>query len=802
MENFSSSQLFEESNPTNFREIIFRYIAIWPWFILTLGITLATAYTYLRFTTPVYEVKASLLIKDEKKGGQQQTSQILEELNLSGNNKLVENEIEILKSRTLTEKVIEKLNLTTSYWIEGQVRDVEIYKESPLKVFLTEENQFTYKNAFYIQQIDNEKYALFDNKKLKIGEYKFSNKIKSSYGTFRIFLENNKVDKYKGELIKIVVRPKEALITSMVAGLKTQIEDDKSTVIKLTINTTIISKGKDILNSLLEEYVFNSLQDKNREATNTLKFIEGRLKIITSELGDVEQDVEQYKRSAGITDLSTEANLFLEKVKDNDAQITDVDINLKVLSGVERYVSSAQLNQTAPSSLMVSDPVLSSYLNQLTELNLQKEKISRSTTSNNPFTQTLNNQIANLREAIKENLNSQKEGLEITKKSLMTLNNRLENGISTIPKKERQYVEIKRQASIKENLYLLLLKIREETALTYASTISDSRIINLPFGGGGPISPNRTRIWLIALAVGFITPILMVLIQDALNYTIQSKKELEKTLNSPIFGELGHFESVDDENLVDLSRKGLLSEQFRMIRSNLQFILPEKKSKEANLLLITSSTAGEGKSFVAANMAAAIGLLNKRVMVIGLDLRKPKLNSYIKLDHSYLGLTNYLIGNATIEEIVYKSDLENVFLIPSGPIPPNPSELISSLKLGELLDNLKKEFDYILIDTPPLSLVTDALLIAKYVDATFFIIRQKYTPRVFLETIKEYKKTDTLKSLQVILNDVDYNNQRGYGYGYGYGNGYGYGYYGEEDKSSPVIKRAKKLYKKLLNKLS
>jgi capsular exopolysaccharide synthesis family protein len=311
----------------------------------------------------------------------------------------------------------------------------------------------------------------------------------------------------------------------------------------------------------------------------------------------------------------------------------------------------------------------------------------------------------------------------------------LEGGISSIPKKERQYVEIKRQASIKENLYLLLLKTREETALSYASTVTDSRVLNYPYGIGAPISPNRTRIWLIALALGLLVPVLTILLRESLNYTVQSKKDIEKVMNSPIFGELGSYISEDKNSLVDLSKKGFISEQIRMIRSNLEFILPEKNPKQAHVLLVTSSTSGEGKSFFTANLASAIALLDKRVLVIGLDLRKPKVSQYLQTTNSIAGLSNYLIGNAKMEDIIMGCNLDNVFVIPSGPIPPNPSELISNSKLGELFDIVKHAFDYIIVDTPPVGLVTDAFLVTKFVDASFFIVRHRVTAKLFLESI-------------------------------------------------------------------
>ena len=767
----------EEEEDFNLRNFVFKYLRHWPWFVLSVLLCSTAAWLYLRYSTPIYEVSATLLVKDEEKG-MASGAEMLEELGMMGGSKLVENEIEILKSRTLMEKVVDALNLTVSYWHEGRIRDVELHRRSPIKVNAADLSAYGKEHAMFIEPLDSSRYAMLDDDKKLMGEFLYSDRVDSKYGSFRVFQVDSTLDGMKltkDQYIKVRFTGRDRKVSELIEGLTAELVNQKSTVIKLGMEQALPEKGKEVLGKLLDEYTFASLEDKNREATNTLNFIEDRLKLITSELGDVEQDVEQYRRSAGITDLSTEANLFLEKVKDNDSKLNEVDIQLKVLDGVERYLSTNQYGNVSPGALMVEDPVLTSYINQLTKLELEREELSRTTTKNNPFLQTLETQQANVKQAIRENIRNQKSGLQVTKSTLEALNNRLEGSISMIPRKERQYVEIKRQAGIKEDLYLLLLQKREETALSYASTVTDSRVVDLPFTSDEPIKPKRKIVVLIGLLFGFIFPAAVINIKELMTYTVQSKKEVEKETGLSVFGEIGIKPKEEKGEILDVNSRSFVSEQFRMIRSNLSYLFADEKDDgRGKVLLITSSVAGEGKSFVTANIAASLGLLDKRVVILGLDLRKPKINEYLQVDNKK-GITTYLSGRIEPEDLINPTKMENVFLIPAGPIPPNPSELISKDRLGELIEGLQETFDYIILDTPPTSLVTDAILMAPLADVCFYIIRQNKSPKALLPILKEIKNKEVFKSIHVILNAVDYSRISDYGYGYGYGYGEYYG---------------------------
>jgi capsular exopolysaccharide synthesis family protein len=763
--------LEEQEETFDLRLFFIGYLRYWYWFIISLGIAFACAFLYMRYKTPIYNVNAILLIKDEKKGigG----NDMLKELEMFSGNKLVENEMEVIKSRALLDRVVDELNLTVAYFQEGQIRrDEEIYGKSPVWVQHGELNALAYKEPIYIKVLNKQKYELQDQDGKSKGVFEYSQNVRSDYGAFRVFF-NDSLFRRENDLIKVVFYNKELLVQEYQKKIQVELMNQKSTVLKLSLEEALPTKGKAILAKLLEAYTYTALEDKNHEATNTLQFIDQRLRLITGELGDVEKDVENYKSAQGITDLSEEANLFLEKAKDTDSKLNEVDIQLKVLDGVETYLKSSQTG-VAPATLMVSDPVMTGLLAKLNELETQREKYLRTTQASNPLLETITSQVANTKAAIRENISNQKQGYQITRNSLKGLNNRLESSIRTMPRKEREFVNIKRQQGIKESLYLMLLQKKEETAISYASTVTDSRIVDDPYSTPLPVKPQKSLIYLIALLVGLVIPAGVINIRALLNNKIQSRKEIERETGLSIFGEIAKKPKEMKDNIVDIKSNSFIAEQFRILRTNLQYTAGGNvNTGKGKAILITSSMGGEGKSFVSINLAQSISILNKKVIILELDLRKPKISTYLGISREQ-GISNYLIGQGTVEQYVKQTTLQpNLFVMPSGPIPPNPAELLENGKIGEMIEELRKQFDYIVLDTPPIGLVTDAVILGAYVDAAFYIVRHEYTPKGNMALLSNLKRADKFKSLNVIFNGVDYRNTNEYGYGYGYGYSYG-----------------------------
>lgn len=774
----------EESQKFDINTYLRRFIRYWYFFPLFMVISLTCAFFYLQIKQPVYSTKTTIMIKDEKKGLGGAQGDILSQLSTQfGGNKLVENELEIIKSQTLMEQVVKELHLEVSVTSKQGLRTVSLYGASPVLVKAEVITEHALAEPLRLEIIDSAHYRLNNEENI----LPFGKRIKNQWGAFVV----EKGTKSPFTDLNILFADVKNLAENMQSKLKVEQPNVKSTVLELTYVDVNVQRSKDILNKLLDVYVQSSLNDKNGEASNTLKFIENRLGLITGELGDVEKDVEVYKTNQGITDISAESQLFLENIKENDSKLNEVNTKISILESVDNFVQNAEAGAVAPATYMIDDPVLVSLLNKYNELELQRERYARTTTAKNPLLETINTQIESTKQAIKENVQNLKRGMAVTKKNLEGINTRFSAGLRSIPKKEREYVGIKRQQSIKEELYLYLLQKREETALAYASTVTDSRLIDAPIATYQPIKPKRTLVWLGSILAGIIIPILLINVLFLLNNTVQSREEIEKTTGSSILGEIGLMKTVKGqefaESIIKMTSRSAVAEQFRALRTNLQYL----GDGSCRVLMFTSSIGGEGKSFISINLAASLAFSDKRVVLLGMDLRKPSLHDRLQISN-HKGISNYMVGQTNLDDLIQSTGVHPKFdVIASGPLPPNPSELIGNGRLPLLIQELKKRYDYILIDSPPNGLVTDSALIAEYVDATLYVVRFNYTLLDHLNRIGELKRNKRFNNLTVIYNGANYGS--GYGYGYGYG-GYGYGYYKDDDKNEPSVKdKVKKL---------
>lgn len=788
--NTNSQDVFEaEEQDFSLSEYVRRYVRYWYLFPIFIALALTAAFFYLQVTQPIYSTRTSILIKDENKGLSGAQGDILSELSSQfGGNKLVENELEIIKSQALMEQTIKELNLDVSYTSKDGLRTVNLYKTSPVNVKAEVINPFGYREPMTIHIVDSTHFRFNDEDKV----FTFNQRFNNAWGAFIV----TKGAESEYDEVKVHFTEIKNLAENMLQRLSVEQPNVKSTVLELTFQDSDVQRSKDVLNKLLDVYVQSSLSDKNSEASNTLKFIENRLGLITGELGDVEKDVESYKTNQGITDISAESQLFLENIKENDSKLNEVNTKISILESVDNYIQNAGEGAVAPATYMIDDPVLVSLLTKFNDLELQRERYARTTSPNNPLLQTINTQLAGTRQSIRENVQNLKRGMAVTKRNLEGINTRFSAGLRSIPKKEREFVGIKRQQSIKEELYLYLLQKREETALAYASTVTDSRLIDAPIATYSPIKPKKALIWFGAAAAGFAIPLLLINLLFLLNNTVQRREEIEKVTHTSILGEIGQMKGnvsgiPGEESIIKMTSRSAVAEQFRALRTNLQYL----GDGNCRVIMLTSSIGGEGKSFVSINLAASLAYSDKRVLLIGLDLRKPTLHDRLGVPNKF-GASNCLIGQGNYEDFIQSTGVHPKFdVLTSGPIPPNPSELLSNGRLPILIEELREKYDYILIDSPPYGLVTDSALIAEHVDATLYIVRFNYTILDHLKRIGELQRVRRFNNLSVIFNGVNYG--AGYGYGYGYG-GYGYGYYAEEtDKGvQNVTDRLKKLVKR------
>ncbi|WP_128547764.1 GumC family protein [Larkinella soli] len=744
--------------------VLMRHLSHWPWFLLSIGAALIGASIYTLYQQPVYKVQASLLIKDDKKGLSEES--VLKELSIFTPKKVVENEIEILRSRTLMTDIVSQLGIDVQYFGETPWGMREIYKQAPVRLVVERP-----KAALYETEL---KLSFTKNGIVQINEhpYPINQSVDSPYGRIRVFARHPLKNDTKPMLIRVY--PRSLAVTGYLDRLKVEPTSKASTVLQISLEDPVPEKGEAIINQLIMAYNKAAVVDKNRVAYATLHFIENRLRLISGELAAAEKRVESYKAAQGITDLGTQAQSFLLRVQQNDAQLNQTDIQLGILRDVENYVNSKiEARTVTPATLGLNDPILLGLLTRLTELEAQHDEISRTTSIRNPLLQTLESQIKAARTSISENLSSMKQMLSGTRQHLVSANLELESTIRTLPHKERALVDITRQQYIKNNLYTYLLEKREETALSYASTVSDSRIVDPASSGDEPVKPVKRMIYLLFGVFGLLFPVGIMSVYDLMNDRVNRRSEVESATSVPILGEVMHSKNRQ-ALVVQTPSRSVISEQIRALRTNLQFL--RSHPRDSQVVLFTSSISGEGKSFISLNLGASLALVNQTTVILEMDLRKPKLHSLLGIKNA-AGLSNYLIGEAGLEDVLQPvPGFPNYWIITSGPLPPNPTELMSTPRLSALFEELRQRFAFTIVDSSPIGLVTDAQLIAPFADSTLYVVRHDMTPKVHLRMLDSLNKDQRFPRLGIILNDVQ-TTQAGY---YNYNNNY----YTPEPKSA------------------
>jgi tyrosine-protein kinase Etk/Wzc len=738
----------------NLTELISKYIVYWKWFVLSFILAVTVAFFYLKTQTPVYNIQSSILIKDDKKGLGQ--DDMLKQLNMFSGTKVVDNEIDIIKSYTLMEKVVTDLDLHIQYYKQETFRDVELYGETnPIRIKILTPSYPTEAVPLEIEIVDKETIHL-NGKPVPVNK-----PVNTTYGLLLLSFTGNATD-VKELFVSINQIP--IVTENYMEALSIEPSSKMSTVLVMSLESSVPQKGVEILDKLVAVYNQAGLEDKNKVAANTLTFIENRLELVAADLSDVEQNVESYKSSQGITDISTESKLFLESVQKNDLQLNQIKIQESVLSSIYEYVQQkGNTAGTVPATLGISDPTLLTLINQLVQLEAKREQTVKLVKEDNPIMLAIDDQIQSVKINLKENILTLQNSLAITRKQLENQNARIESTIRTIPGKERKLVDITRQQAIKNDLYTFLLQKREETALSYASAVSDSRIVDKARSNRIPVKPGKTKIYLFFALAGLAIPLGIILLKDLFNNKIQTKQEVVRATKAPILGEIS-YTAHEDALVISGMERSIIAEQIRSLRTNLAFVSP---GQALQTILFTSGMSGEGKTFISLNLGASLAMIDKKTIILEMDMRKPKLHPSLKIANNK-GISNYLTGHATLDEIVQAvPGQENYYIITCGTIPPNPAELLTRGRLTELFQNLKASFDYIIVDAPPVGVVTDAQIIEQQSDATIYVLRNEYTYKSHLALVDSLYKENKFKNLNLILNAVS--ERAGYNYGYGYG---------------------------------
>ena len=755
-------------------KLFFHCLHYWYWFALFTALCIGVAIFYTNCKTNVYNVYSTIMIRTEN--NMSRTSLQTDMMQLMGyqTSKVIDDEIQILRSHTIMEQTVRQLNLQTEYrkrvglrWI-GQYPNPDVLLSFPvgcLDTLRALDVQIERTAEDYVIEI---KYRDADTKL-------HATSLKDPIPTIAGLLTFSEIRPLKeGTKVRMNTRPVNARANQYLAALNARPVKKESNVILVSMESDMPSCARDIISKVIELYNMDAVIDKNIMATNTAEFINERLQIVEQELGEVESAVENYMKENGVSDLSRELQLVLTNQTAYQKELTEIETQINLLDFLRDYLTSNENQENLiPSNLGVNDASLQHLITEYNTLLLQRMKLSRSVTEVSPVYTQSEEQLLVLRQAILSSMDNIREGLIISKADLQKKDREYNSKIYQVPERERRYVEIKRQQEIKQKIYIYLYQKREENALTLASTVMPAKVIDAPITIG-PVEPKRNRILLIALALGLGIPFLIIFLMDYLNDEVKDQREFQSVVKAPFLGNVLYLPS-EETIVVDRDNTSAQAEMFRTIRTNLKYMLPDTKSP---VILVTSAINGEGKSYIAINVAASLALLHKKVVLVGLDIRKPTISKYLHLD--FKGhLTSYLLtGDVAMDDMIIPSGVvDGLDIMPAGSIPPNPGELIQSPNMEKLFSELRDHYDYVIVDTSPLYLVSDTFHLDKYADLTIFVCRANYLSREMLPYIQSVYEDKKISNMACVLN-ASTGGKRGYGYGrYGYGR-YGYGRYG------------------------
>lgn len=790
----------QSKEQVNIQELLFRYLIHWPWFVISIIICIACAWGYLRLTTPIYNISATVLIKDEKKGGGASMSSDLEKMGLEGfvsSSSNVDNEIEVLRSKSLAREVVNNLGLFVTYMDEDEFPSKELYHTSPVLVSLTHQEADKLPGRMEINMILQPTGAL--GVQITVGEKEYRKQFDklpavfpTDEGTVAFFANNDTLSAVcpenitKERHITAFINRPFSVLKEYVNSLSIAPTSKTTSVVVISLENTNTRRGRDYINKLLEMYNINVNNDKNEVAQKTAEFIDERIGIISKELGSTEQDLENFKRSAGITDLNSEAQIALTGNAEYEKKRVENQTQINLVMDLQRYMKGNEY-EVLPSNIGLQDAASAGAIDRYNQMLVERKRLLRTSTENNPTIINLDTSIRAMRTNVQATLDATLKGLQITKEDLAREASRYSRRINDAPTQERQFVSIARQQEIKSGLYLMLLQKREENAITLAATANNAKIIDEALADDNPISPKKTIVYLAALVLGVGLPVGVIYLIGLTKFKIEGRADVEKLTSLPVVGDIPLADEKTGSIAVFENQNNLMSETFRNVRTNLQFMLENGK----NVILVTSTISGEGKSFISANLAISLSLLGKKVVIVGLDIRKPGLNKVFNIPKKEHGITQYLTNTtANLMDFVQPSDInKNLFILPGGTVPPNPTELLARGGLEKAIETLKANFDYVILDTAPVGMVTDTLLIGRVADLSVYVCRADYTHKAEFTLINELAENNKLPNLCIAVNGLDLNSRKyGYYYGYGkygkyygYGKRYGYGYgYGEK----------------------
>ena len=791
-----SVQESEEKSSIDFQAIYTTLVLNWKWFLLSLIICLGAAYSYLRYATPIYQAQAKLLIKDDDQGGSRRGGSAIQNaanLGIISNSNGLDNEMEILTSRSLAQQAVYDLKIYVNYLHEGKLKDHLVYKDqeinvdmdyshlqklnAPVNLKITREGNNYHVTGSYYVPIDENTY---NPEPMKIDKT-FSTlpaKIGTRIGVLT-FTQNSHYLLKDGQSLKVSMISPEIAANKYVANLSVSQTSKTTTIAQLILSDEIPLRATDYLKQLAIVYNRQANEDKNEIAVRTEQFINQRLEKINAELGSTEGALEDYKKRNQMVELKINATQAVTNADQFKQKLNEANTQIALLNELIRYMNEpSNRHQPIPSNVGLTDESSTSLINEYNKIAIQRNQLLHSASENSPTVTPLTAQLDDLSSSIRRAMAQALSGMNIKRNSIAEQAGQYQGQIGNSPEQERMLTQIGRQQEVKSGLYLMLLQKREENSISLAATADKGKLIDNPVYIG-KVSPKSSIIMLVALVLGLAIPAGVLFLITFFRYKIEGHADVAKLTNLPILADVAvaseHAKSKADI-VVHENKNNLMEEIFRSLRTNLQFML----KKEDKVILFTSTTSGEGKTFIASNIAISFALLGKKVILVGLDIRKPRLSELFELNDHHHGITNLLVKEDSdwndIQAQIRPSGInENLELLMAGPVPPNPGELVTRNSLDAVINELKKHYDYILMDTAPVGLVTDTLQIGRVADATVYVCRADYTPKssfVLINSLSDQKK---LPNMSIVLNGIDLSKKK-YGFYYGYGK---YGKYGK-----------------------
>lgn len=777
------SKFEQEAKPIDIKYYLIKYSRYWPLYATFIFVALVIVFLFHRYAVEEYEVRGSVLIKQKNSP----ETRILDRSNIFSGTSNLENDILLFTSKNLAEETLKKLHFEVSYYASTNIKEVELYDKSPIRVEVDKDFPYLESGTIHFTMISEGEFTLtredkgiFDFMNAKASgpfdeeilnkTYRFGEWIESSRSRFKI---NKLRNIQSGDKLYFIIHNPADILDKYSKAVVVRPVNNLGTVLQISMVSPVVEKGRDYVNALMDSFIEYDLKEKNRMSENTLRFIDEQMYILSDSLKVVEQQMLNFKVENKLLDVNSEFGGVLGNIQSMEDLVQQIEFQLSYYKSLQTYLEKKSKDYSdiiAPSIVGIEDGFLNNMIGNLVEASLERRKLLAVVNENHPNVAQVDEQITKLRENIFENIDNLVANTERRKAEAQKKMKELNQDFARLPKTESDYTNIFRQYRLRDNLYNYLLEKRAEAGIAKASNVPDNSVLDYA-RRGALIFPKKTQNYGLAVGLGFFIPLAFLLAYHYFNNRIMDQIQLRNSIRIPLLGTIG-LSTKETNMLVAEHPKSMVSESFRSLRSALFYIASEKKCKK---ILVTSSVSGEGKTFVSLNLSAAMALSGKKTCLIGLDLRKPKIADYVGLGNNK-GLSSYLVDRASKEEIVLQTKYENLFLVPSGPIPPNPAELLLKDRMKEFLEYLEQEFEVIIMDTPPIGLVSETMDLLRFSDVNLYIVRQDYTHKKYLLMINDLYANDQVRDFYAVFNGIraggDVYDFGGYNYGYGYNYSY------------------------------